>query len=121
MTAPDASDSTAGIDVGGTFTDLVAWDGRHLETGKVPSTPEDQSGGVINAVTPPERTPHAVIHGTTVAINALLEGRGATTALVTTRGFEDVLRLRGHSPTIWFSNCLTRPRPKSKASPSLPS
>ena len=120
MTLPDASDSTAGIDVGGTFTDLVAWDGRHLETGKVPSTPEDQSGGVINAVTPLERTPHAVIHGTTVATNALLEGRGATTALVTTQGFEDVLAIGRQDRPSLYDSMANRPEPLASTRVGVP-
>ena len=111
MTPPDNGGSTAGIDVGGTFTDLVAWDGQRLATGKVPSTPDDQSGGVINAVTPLERAPHAVIHGTTVATNALLEGRGAATALVTTEGFEDVLAIGRQDRPSLYDSMSDRPEP----------
>jgi N-methylhydantoinase A len=83
-----------GVDVGGTFTDaVVAVDGR-LVTAKAPTTPEDQSEGVLAAVGAAlERAGagagdvDALAHGTTVATNALLEGRGARTALVATEGF----------------------------------
>jgi N-methylhydantoinase A len=120
VTPPDAAGSTAGIDVGGTFTDVVAWDGRHLETGKVPSTPDDQSGGVINAVTPLETAPHAVIHGTTVATNALLEGRGAATALVTTEGFEDVLAIGRQDRPSLYDSMADRPAPLAQTRVGVP-
>ncbi|MEW6638713.1 MAG: hydantoinase/oxoprolinase N-terminal domain-containing protein, partial [Actinomycetota bacterium] len=76
-----------GIDVGGTFTDLVALGGGDVVTAKVPSTPRDQSVGVMNAVEAAgieARAVAALAHGMTVATNALLERRGARTALVTT-------------------------------------
>lgn len=120
MTAPEDAGSTAGIDVGGTFTDLVAWDGRHLVTGKVPSTPDDQSGGVMNAVTPLETAPQAVIHGTTVATNALLEGRGAVTALVTTEGFEDVLAIGRQDRPSLYDSMADRPDPLASTRVGVP-
>ena len=87
-----------GIDVGGTFTDLVAVapDGS-LEIRKVLSTPDDPSDGLFRAldVLAADDAPiEALIHGTTIATNALLERRGARTVLVTTAGFEDLLWLR---------------------------
>jgi N-methylhydantoinase A len=90
-----------GVDVGGTFTDaVVVWEGR-LVTAKVPTTPDDQSEGVVAAVLAAlERAglaPSDVArfsHGMTVGTNALLEGTGARTSLVATEGFGDVLRLR---------------------------
>jgi N-methylhydantoinase A len=86
-----------GIDVGGTFTDLYFVD----ETGgsraiKVPSTPADPSEGLLNALGAAKISPEAltaILHGTTIATNALIERRGARCALVTTRGFRDVLEL----------------------------
>ena len=89
-------------DIGGTFTDivLIGSDGQ-LFTTKVPSTPNDFSIGVVqgvseilskSAVAPGAIT--QVLNGSTVATNAILEGRGARTALVTTRGFRDVLEIR---------------------------
>ncbi len=76
-----------GVDVGGTFTDLVAVrpDGT-LEIRKVASTPADPSVGLLRALGSP--TPiDVLVHGTTVATNALLERRGARVVLVTTAGF----------------------------------
>lgn len=97
--------------MGGTFTDLVSWDGGRLETGKVPSTPDDQSAGVISALQPLESAPQSVIHGTTVATNALLEGRGAATALVTTEGFEDVLAIGRQDRPALYDSMADRPEP----------
>lgn len=87
-----------GVDVGGTFTDLVALDpatGR-LSAFKVPSNRDAPDQAVLaaldRAAVPMERL-GLVVHGTTVATNALLERRGAATALVTTAGFRDVVEL----------------------------
>ena len=91
-----------GIDIGGTFTDIVCVtpDGSLLVR-KVPSTPDDYSRSVLECLpglfreggSEPGQV-QEVIHGTTVATNALLQGSGARTALITTRGFRDVLELR---------------------------
>jgi N-methylhydantoinase A len=94
-----------GVDVGGTFTDLVALSEGDLITAKVPSTPRDQSAGVMNAVDVSEVEAGAVAalaHGMTVATNALLERRGARMALVTTEGFRDVLEIaRQNRPSLY--------------------
>jgi N-methylhydantoinase A len=101
-----------GIDVGGTFTDLVAISGETLLTAKVPSTPRDQSEGVMAAVEASGIEPGEVValaHGMTVATNALLERRGARTALVTTAGFGDLLEIaRQDRPALYD---LARARP----------
>ena len=101
-----------GVDVGGTFTDLVALSEGRLVTAKVPSTPRDQSEGVMNAIETSDVQPEAVLalaHGMTVATNALLERRGAKTALVTTEGFRDVLEIaRQNRPALYD---LTHDRP----------
>ena len=106
------SETRLGVDVGGTFTDLVALANGTLITAKVPSTPRDQSVGVMNAVDASEVEAGAVTalaHGMTVATNALLERRGAHTALVTTEGFRDVLEIaRQNRPSLYD---LTRDRP----------
>jgi N-methylhydantoinase A/oxoprolinase/acetone carboxylase beta subunit len=90
-----------GVDIGGTFTDIVALDraGR-LSLTKVPSTPKDLLDGIGAAVTQVLALAGArpadverFIHGTTVATNAILEQKGAVTAILTTEGFEDVLEL----------------------------
>jgi N-methylhydantoinase A len=91
-----------GVDVGGTFTDLALWDdaSRRLTVFKLPSVPHDPSEGILTgmrAIAERGRVPLSalgfVAHGTTVATNALLEGKGARTALVTTRGFRDLLEI----------------------------
>ena len=99
--APGAT-SRVGVDVGGTFTDVVLLDDAGaIHTWKLPSTPDDFSRGVIDGVTAVLRehdvSPAAVrdvVHGSTVATNAILERRGARTGLLTTEGFRDVLELR---------------------------
>lgn len=95
-----------GADVGGTFTDVVLIDSLGaVSSHKVPSTPPNFERAVLNALDSlSNRTDggHAVsevTHGTTVATNAVLEHRGAKTALITTRGFRDVLEIRrGRAP-----------------------
>jgi N-methylhydantoinase A len=101
-----------GVDVGGTFTDLVALDGDGLITAKVPSTPDDQARGVEQALLAASFALERVTrfaHGSTVATNALLERRGVRTALVTTEGFRDVIEIgRQNRPSLYD---LTRDRP----------
>lgn len=85
-----------GIDTGGTFTDFVFFDGKDLLTHKISSTPQDPSRAIIQGLsevlgTDPKET--EIIHGTTVGTNALLERKGARVALVTTKGFEDVIEI----------------------------
>ena len=91
-----------GVDVGGTFTDLVAvaQDGA-IEVRKVVTTPQDPSVGMFRAIETmgwgeggQAKAVELLVHGTTIATNALLERRGARLVLVTTRGFEDLLWLR---------------------------
>jgi N-methylhydantoinase A len=85
-----------GVDVGGTFTDLVALIEGELQVAKVLSTPADQSAGAIAAldeISIDGASIAAFAHGTTVATNALLERRGALTALLTTEGFRDVIEI----------------------------
>src|SRR3954449_5022955 len=95
-----------GIDVGGTFTDLVAIDEKGATVfAKSPSTPSDQSVGVLSGLEEIARRlnlslsellarTRRIVHGTTVATNALLERKGATVALLTTAGHRDVLEMR---------------------------
>jgi len=95
-----------GIDVGGTFTDLVAIDeGGAATLAKVPSTPEDPSLGVLDGLAAlaaklgRDRAAmlaetERIVHGTTVATNALLERKGARTGLLTTEGHRDVVEMR---------------------------
>ena len=92
-----------GVDIGGTFTDVVVADegsGR-LDVVKVPTTPRDFARGVLDALATASRrhrvepsTVSLLAHATTVVTNALLAGKGARTALLTTQGMRDVLELR---------------------------
>ncbi len=101
MTGP-ATVTRAAADIGGTFTDVAVLtpDGR-LATRKLPSTPENYAEAVVagvrsllEALGSPPAALEELLHGCTVATNAILEGKGAPTALLTTRGFRDVLELR---------------------------
>src|SRR5919106_3818672 len=107
-----------GVDVGGTFTDAALLDGERLYTAKVPSSPEDQSQGVIAAIEGVlERAGasasdlEAFTHGMTVGTNALLEERGARTALIATRGFADLLEIGRQNRPSLYRPCRGRPAP----------
>jgi N-methylhydantoinase A len=101
-TGPSAPEGAlVGVDVGGTFTDAVVVARGALVSTKVPTTPDDQSEGVVAAVLAAlERAGlrpsdvAAFAHGMTVGTNALLEGTGARTSLIATEGFGDLLELR---------------------------
>ena len=106
------SGAALGVDVGGTFTDLAALVDGRVVTAKVPSTPQDQSGGVmavLDAVDLGEIATFA--HGMTVATNALLERRGARAALVTTEGFRDVLEIGRQARPDLYDLARRRPAP----------
>lgn len=86
----------AAVDTGGTFTDVVVWTGRELRVIKLPSTPDDPARAVLAGLADALAQcgcagVEVLIHGSTVATNALLERKGARVVLVTNRGFEDVL------------------------------
>src|SRR5947208_5522739 len=107
-----------GVDVGGTFTDAVIFDGRSLYTAKAPTTPDDQSRGVMAAVEAAlERTGagaeeiESFAHGMTVGTNALLEERGARTALIATRGFTDLLDVARQDRPDLYRLCAPKPAP----------
>ncbi|WP_028059302.1 hydantoinase/oxoprolinase family protein [Candidatus Solirubrobacter pratensis] len=107
-----------GVDVGGTFTDAVLAVGDRLFTAKAPTTPEDQSEGVLAAVEAVLERARAeagdvteFAHGTTAATNALLEGEGARTVLVATKGFEDVVELGRQARADLYRLCVARPAP----------
>src|SRR5688572_2872332 len=98
-----------GVDTGGTFTDFVLVRDGQVQLFKVPSTPEDPSLAIRNGLA---RIGAAVnvVHGTTVGTNALLQRRGARTALITTRGFEDVLVIgRQARPELYNLNAIKPP------------
>jgi N-methylhydantoinase A len=107
----------AGVDTGGTFTDFVFQAKDGLRVFKVASTPADPSQAIVEGLrricemTGTRLSDIEVIHGTTVGTNALLERRGAKTALVTTLGFEDVLVIgRQARPALYDLNA-QRPQP----------
>jgi N-methylhydantoinase A len=107
-----------GVDVGGTFTDAVLFDGSALHTAKAPTTPDDQSRGVLAAVEAALERAGAgadqievFAHGMTVGTNALLEERGARTALVATEGFTDLLDVARQSRPELYRLCAPKPAP----------
>jgi N-methylhydantoinase A len=107
-----------GVDVGGTFTDAVLFDGRALHTAKAPSTVDDQSRGVLAAIEAAlERAGadrdriEAFAHGMTVGTNALLEERGARTALIATAGFTDLLDIARQNRPDLYRLCSPKPAP----------
>ncbi len=108
-----------GADTGGTFTDFVAADESGVWTWKVPSTPDDFARGVLSGLeqllAKREQRTHGesdvtLVHGSTVATNALLERKGARTALITTRGFKDVLAI-GRQTRPHLYDLAARPTP----------
>jgi N-methylhydantoinase A len=104
-----------GIDIGGTFTDFVILDPitGEISTFKLPSTPHDPSEAVLTGI---KNLDHpvknlSIIHGSTVATNALLERKGAVTALVTTQGFKDVIQIGRQNRPELYDFATTPPEP----------
>ncbi len=107
-----------GVDVGGTFTDAVLFDGETAHTAKLPTTPEDQSLAVIGAVREvlgragaEAAAVESFAHGMTVGTNALLEERGAHTALIATEGFADLLEIGRQERPELYRPCTPKPAP----------
>lgn len=107
-----------GVDVGGTFTDAVAFDGTAIHTAKSATTPGDESAGVASAIAAvleragaSEGAVTRFVHGMTVGTNALLEERGARTGLVITRGFADVLEIGRQDRPSLYRLCEPKPDP----------
>ena len=96
-----------GVDVGGTFTDVFILDetSSSVSVAKVPTTPKDQSIGFLNGILSKiDKLSNVatIIHGTTVATNALLERKGSKTGVITSKGFKDVLEMRRRDrPNTW--------------------
>ncbi len=102
-------------DVGGTFTDGVLLDETNgkIRVSKVSSTPKNPAIGTVGCIEKfqiPLNEVSFLVHGTTVVINALIEGRGAKTALITTRGFRDVLEIGRSNRTEMYNALYSRPR-----------
>lgn len=101
-----------GVDVGGTFTDLVLCDMRsgNIVTHKVSTTPDDPSDGVMTGIlqlcdtseVSPEEIGH-IFHGTTTATNAVLENKGAKTGMITNEGFRDIVHIGRHQRVHHYS------------------
>jgi N-methylhydantoinase A len=102
-----------GVDVGGTYTDLVAIDDKgRVDARKVLSTPKDQSEGVIDALRALNRpNVERFVHGTTVATNMLLERKGARVAFCVTKGFRDLLYLRRQNRASLYDLAADYPAP----------
>ena len=106
-----------GVDTGGTFTDIVMHTNDTLFTHKVLSTPQNPAHAVIQGVGEILRMHNTnaeeveIVHGSTVATNALLERRGARIALITTKGFEDVLEIGRQSRPNLYDFFVERPAP----------
>ncbi|MEC8204247.1 MAG: hydantoinase/oxoprolinase N-terminal domain-containing protein, partial [Pseudomonadota bacterium] len=103
-----------GVEVGGTFTDLVLINDGKLRVAKVPSTPGSPDVGALNAIAA-TRIKHAAIadlvHGSTVATNAVLERKGARVCFFTTKGARDILLLQRHDKTAIYDLHYAKPAP----------
>jgi len=102
-----------GIEVGGTFTDLIAIDGDEVRITKVPSTPSAPHKGALDALESGEIALGAVddlVHGSTVATNAILERKGARVVFLVTRGFKDLLLLQRHNRREIYDLAYNKPR-----------
>ena len=110
----DTAGTVVGIDTGGTFTDFLLVRGGRLTVHKVLSTPDDPARAVLEGMRELGIGQGvAVVHGSTIATNAVLERKGARTALVTTAGFEDVLEIgRQDRPSLYDLDA-SRPEPLS--------
>jgi N-methylhydantoinase A len=102
---------TVGVDVGGTFTDVARWDGRRLITAKVPSTPDQSLAVARGADMVSDSGDPVLLHGTTVATNALLERKGARTLLITDAGFEDLIEIARQDRPSLYDSMADRPAP----------
>jgi N-methylhydantoinase A len=116
-----------GVDVGGTFTDAALLAGDRLVTGKSPTTPDDQSEGVMSAVDEALEAAGAeagdverFVHGMTVGTNALLEGKVARTALLATAGFTDLEALGRQARKELYRLCAGHPPPLVPAELRVP-
>jgi N-methylhydantoinase A len=100
-----------GVDVGGTFTDAVLVADDEVRTAKVPTAPRQEESVLAAAAAVGAAGLERFTHGTTIATNALLERRGARTALVATEGFEHVLHLRRQDRAHLYRLCADHPEP----------
>jgi N-methylhydantoinase A len=112
MTEPlEKNASLVGVDTGGTFTDFVLVEGAQVRTYKLPSTPDDPSRAVLAGLHHLLGDRQALVfHGSTVAANALLEGKGDAVVLVVTAGFRDLLAIgRQNRPRLYAQHPRRQP------------
>lgn len=102
-----------GVDTGGTFTDFVYWDGKEWKVLKIPSTPENPAQAVLKGLEELRKgdLPLDIVHGSTVATNALLERKGAKTALITNKNFEDIIVIGRQNRERLYDLHYKRPEP----------
>lgn len=103
-----------GIDTGGTFTDVVRWSKKGLLVHKLPSTPDDPGRAVLAGIAAVRPSPDAevdVVHGTTVGLNAVLQGRLPRTVFATNRGFVDLIEIGRQERTDLYALEPDRPTP----------
>jgi N-methylhydantoinase A len=117
---PNSRMIAIGVDVGGTFTDIIV---SNMATGrsyvhKIPSTPDSQDLAVVNGVSEilstiglDQQDVSLVVHGTTVATNAMLQKKGAEVLLLTTSGLEDVLEIARQNREEIYDFTASRPKP----------
>ncbi len=102
-----------GVDIGGTFTDFVLFDGKELKVHKVISTPHNPAAAVFDGIRSLEVSQKQMflVHGSTVATNTLLERKGAKVALITTSGYEDVIEIGRQARSSLYDLFITRESP----------
>ena len=105
-----------GVDIGGTFTDFVLFDGKELKTHKVISTPHNPAQAVFDGIRSLDvsQKQMSIVHGSTVATNTLLERKGAKVALITTSGYEDVIEIGRQARSSLYDLFITRESPLVK-------
>ncbi len=100
-----------GVDTGGTFTDFVVFKDGRWQTFKIPSTPSDPSQAVLEGLKKISGEDLLVLHGSTVATNALLERKGAKTAFITNEGFEDIIEIGRQARDKLYDLHYRKPKP----------
>ena len=102
-----------GVDIGGTFTDFVLFDGNELKVHKVLSTPHNPAEAVFDGIRSLEVSQKqlSIVHGSTVATNTFLERKGAKVALITTSGYEDVIEIGRQARSSLYDLFITRESP----------
>ena len=102
-----------GVDIGGTFTDFVLFDGKELKVHKVISTPHSPAAAVFDGIRSLKVSQKQmfIVHGSTVATNTLLERKGAKVALITTSGYEDVIEIGRQARSSLYDLFITRESP----------